>query len=168
MNFNSFIYSWNPRKRQDTKIPSLVSASLFVLFAKKKKKKKKTKRFVLIQIREGGAGKSGVTAECKHGGVETSGCASVAFINGATQFWACWFWWRGVCDDDRWCRVCRPILRECKNAAAVMWAWQGEKRQLLALMYRWVGIRGEHDMNKLGHHKVHGDIFPADCFRRLI
>lgn len=76
-----------PRKRQDTKTPSLVSTPLFVLFAKKKKKKK-PKRFILIQIREGGAEKSGVTAECKHGGVETSGCASVVFINDATQFLA--------------------------------------------------------------------------------
>lgn len=65
------------------KIAALVSSPLFVLFAKRKKK---TKRFILIQIRVGGAEESSVTAECKHDGVETSGCASVAFINGATQF----------------------------------------------------------------------------------
>lgn len=173
MNFNSFIYSWNPavlvpRKRQEMKIPLLVSSPLFVLFAKKKGKKN-PKRFILIQIRNGGAEESSVTAECKHDGVETSGCASVAFINGATPFLACWLWWRGVCEGDRWCCVCRPILHECKNAAAVMWAWQKKKKwQLLALMYRWVGIRGEHGMNKLGgYHKVYGDISSTDCGRLI-
>lgn len=80
-----------PRKRQEMKIPLLLSSPLFVLFAKKMgKKTPKTKRFILIQIRNGGTEESSVTAECKHDGVETSGYASVAFINGATPFLACW------------------------------------------------------------------------------
>lgn len=70
-------------KRQDMKITTLVSSLLFVLFVKKGKK-----AFVLIQIREGGTKESSITAECKHDGVETSGFASVAFINGVTVF--CW------------------------------------------------------------------------------
>lgn len=43
-----------------------------------------------LQIREGGTKESSVTAECKHDGVETSGFASVGFINGVTPFFAGW------------------------------------------------------------------------------
>lgn len=48
--------------------------------------------FHLIQIRKGGTKESNITAERKHDHGETSGFASVAYINGVTQFLVCFCW----------------------------------------------------------------------------
>lgn len=70
-------------KRQHTKY-LLVSSSLFVLFVKNK--------YIVslpIQIRKGGTKDGNITAARKHDHGETSGLASVAFINGVTRFLVC-------------------------------------------------------------------------------
>lgn len=66
--------------------------------------------FHLIQIRKRETKESNITGEHKHDHGETSGFASVTYINGLTQFLVCLRWWLAVCVDDRWCSVCRPIL----------------------------------------------------------
>ena len=48
--------------------------------------------FHFIQIRKGGTKGSNITAERKHDHGETSGFASVAYINGLTQFLVCFCW----------------------------------------------------------------------------
>lgn len=54
--------------------------------------KEEINSFHFIQIRKGGTKGSNITAERKHDHGETSGFASVAYINGLTQFLVCFCW----------------------------------------------------------------------------